>query len=287
MNKLSEVGTVEEMLAFARQANALYPSDYEIKNDLAGCIYNIWEKSNDSGLQREMENLCSSVIAECSDEGIRYDAIYLLIQVYRKTKQCEKALEVVNMLTPMKYCREFAKSSGIGDGNAELYVQDEIAKLTDFLGIAISHYPLNDEVSNDISTWDRKIEMLTISNQLYKMIYGDNLMFYHIRLSRNYWLISTYQISQGKKNEALESLEEMCYHSVEYDKSFANDHGKHYTSILADKLIYSEPSKDVHELTEHTNCYYMLERLQNKRYDCIRHVPRFVSIVERLNQYAK
>ncbi len=287
IDRLAEVGTDEEKLAFARTAYSKYPTDYEIKENLAVCLYHIWDVSHDPDILGEIENLCTSVIEECRDEDIRYVAIYLLITIYGRAKQCEKATAALNMLTPMKYCREFVKSSGIGDGNTELYIQDEIDKLTDCLGTAISNYPLSDALPNDPSTWDRKIEMLTISNQLYKLIYGDNLMFYHVRLSRNYWLISTYQMAQGKKDDTLASLEKMCYHAVEYDKAYIKDHGKSYTSILTDKLIYPEPSKDFHELKEHTNCYHMFEKLQNKRYDSIRQDFRFVSILEKLNPYAK
>lgn len=287
MDRLAEVGTVEEQLAFARNAFSRYPFDYEVKENLAVCLYFVWDETRDQKLFDEIETLCSSVVAECRDEDTRYNAINLLVILYGQTQQCKKATQAVNMLTPLKYCREFAKSSGIGDGNTELYIQDEIDKLTDCLGTAIANYPLNEELPNDPSTWDKKIEMLQISNRLYKMIYGDNLMFYHARLSRNEWLISTYQMSQGKWEDALASLEKMCHHAAEYDKSYIENHGKCYTSILTDKLIYPEPSKDFHELTEHTDCYHMLERLQNKRYDCIREDPRFVSIAEKLSQYAK
>ncbi len=287
ISRLAEVGTIEKRIAFARNAISRYPADFEIKENLAVCLYHLWCDTKNIDLIKEIENLCSSVVAECKDEDTRYVAINVLIKIYGDTNQVEKALQAVNLLTPMKYCRELAKSSGIGDGNTEFYIQDEIDKLTDCLGTAISNYPLADELPNDPSTWDRKIEMLTISNQLYELIYGDNLMFYHVRLSRNHWLISTYQISQGKKDETLTSLEKMCYHAIEYDKAYINDHGKLYTSILTDKLIYPEPNKDFHEHTEHTNCYYMLEKLQNKRYDCVRQDSRFVSIMERLNQYSK
>ena len=190
-------------------------------------------------------------------------------------------------LSPMKYCREAVLACGIGDGNTEFYIQDEIDKFTDGLGLSIHNLVLHEDLPNNPSTWDKKIEMLTMSNRLYEMIYGDNLMFYHVRLSRNHWLISTYQISQGKIHDTLESLEKMCHHAVEYDKSFAEDHGKHYTSILTNQLIYPEPGKYFHELTEHTNCYYMLDRLAHARYDGIRENPRFVSVVETLQQYAK
>jgi len=287
INRLSEVGTVEERLDFARNANYKYPADHEIKENLAVCLYNIWDEGHDPSLLHEIESLCSAVIAECRDEDIRYDAINLLITVYGESKQCEKAIESLNLLTPMKYCRETALSNGIGDGNTEIYKQDEIDKLTDALGIAIRNYVLDDELPNDPSTWDRKIEMLKISSQLYFMIYGENLMFHHVRIAFNNWLISTYQIAQRKVNETLFSLEQMCFHAVEYDKSFIADHGKYYTSILTDKLIYPEPGKDFHELTEHTNCYYMLDRLSHSRYDSIRENPRFVAVVDELHQYAK
>ena len=287
MYRLAEVGSVEERIAFARNANFRYPADFEIKVNLAVCLYHLWWDTKNNDLIEEIETLCSSVVADCKDEDTRYDAINVLINLYGDTGQVEKAVQAVNLLSPMKYCREFAKSSGIGDGNTEIYIQDEIDKLTDCLGIAISNYTLEEELPNDPSTWDRKIEMLTISNRLYRMIYGDNLMFYHVRLSRNYWLISTYQISQGKKEEALASLEKMCYHAVEYDQAYINDHGKSYTSILTDRLIYPAPSKDFHELTEHTDCYHMLDRLQHGRYDCIRKEPRFRSAMEKLKQYAK
>ena len=287
MDRLAEVGTEEEQLAFARYAFSRFPFDCEVKENLAVCLYFVWDETHDQKLFEEIETLCSAVIADCRDEDTRYDAINLLINLYGKTKQIEKATQAVNMLTPLKYCREFAMSSGIGDGNTELYIQDEINKLTDCLGTAIANYPLNEEIPNDPSTWDRKIEMLQISNRLYKMIYGNNLMFYHCRLSFNHWIISTYQISQGKQEDALASLEKMCEHAIAYDKAYACDHGKFYTSILTDKLIYPEPSKDFHELTEHTNCYHMLERLQNKRYDSIRGDTRFAMIIERLSKYAK
>ena len=287
MERLSEVGSIEEQVAYARNAFARYPNDYEIRDYLAVCLYFVWDETHDKALFEEIEALLRSVAKECNDEDTRYDAINTLIMLYGEVKQYEKARDWVNRLTPMKYRRETALSNGIGDGKTELYKQDEIDKLTDALGLAIRNYTLDDELPNDPSTWDRKIEMLRISNQLYHMIYGDDLLYHHNRLSMNYWLISTYQISQEKTEEAIDSLEMMCDHAIAYDQAYRNDHGKHFSSFLVDKLIYPEKSKDFHELTEHTDCYYMLDRLQHTRYDGIRHDPRFVATVERLNRYAK
>ena len=287
MERLAEVGSVDERVAYARNAFAHYPNDYEIRDNLAVCLSFVWEKTHDEALFKEIESLLGSVANECTDENTRYDAINTLIILYGEVKQPEKAKEWANRLSPMKYYRETALSGGIGDGKTKFYIQDEIDKLTDALGIAIRNLVLNEDLPNDPSTWDSKIEMLHVSNELYFMIYGDDLMFHHNRISFNHWIISTYQIAQGKTEDALTSLEQMCEHAIAYDQSYQNDHGKHFTSFLVDTKVYPEKSKDFHELTEHTDCYYMLDRLQHGRYDCIRKDPRFISIVEKLNQYTK
>ncbi len=160
MERLAEVGTVEEQLAFARSSIIRYPSDYEIKSDLATCLYLAWEENHDDAMLREAESLSISVLEDCNDEDIRYNTIGGLVIIYSATGRPDKALEYINLLAPMKYCRETTKSWGIGDGNTELYIQDEIDKLTDALGLAINNLVLNDDLPNDPSTWDKKIEMM-------------------------------------------------------------------------------------------------------------------------------
>jgi len=287
MERLSEVGTDDEQLAFARSAFSRYPNDPEIRVYLAACLADRWEETREPSLLTEAETLCTAVIETCHDEDTRYEAITALSCIYSKTDRIEKAKETLQMLSPMKYCRESALACGIGDGNTEWYIQDEIHKLTDCLGTALRALAVSEEVPNDPSAWEKKIEMLTVSNRLYEMIYGENLMFYHCRLSRNFWLISTYQLSLGRPEDALSSLENMCAHAVAYDLSYRNNHGKSYTSIFTDKLIYPEPGKNSHELTEHTECYHLIERLQSHRYDGIRDHERFRAVIAALEEYAE
>ena len=287
MERLAEVGSVEERVAFARNAFARYPNDYEIRDMLAVCLSFVWDENHDEALFAEIENLLKTVVDECDDEDTRYDAINTLISMYAETKQSNKVQELVLLLPRMKYCREFTLSCGIGDGKTEFYIQDEIDKLTDCLGLAIRKLALSEDLPNDPSTWDYKIEMIRISNQLYHMIYGDDLLYHHSRLADNYWVISTYQMSLERTEDALDSLERMCEHAVAHDLSYQNDRGKHFTSFLVDTQYYPEKSKDFHELTEHTYGHYSLARLQNSRYDPIRNDPRFASVEKALREYAK
>ena len=287
IDRLSEVGSVEQCLAYARQAASRYPFDWEIKQNLACCLYPVWEQEHDAAVGAEIEMLCKSIIDGCRDEDIRYDTIYTLNLLYRDMGQAGKARQLLQLLSPMKYCREFALSAGIGDGNTEVYIQDEIDKLTDCLGLAIRSYVLSEDLPNDASTWDKKIGMLRVANKLYDMIYGEDLLFHHNRIAFNHWIISTYEIAQGKVEAALDSLERMCAHTLAYDDAYANDHGKYFSSVFCDKLTYPEPGKEFHELTEHTQSYYMLERMQHERYDCVREHERFTAVVAALQEKAR
>jgi len=285
--RLAQVGSIEKRVAYARYAFTRFPNDHEVRYNLAVCLYHAWKEIPGETVFEEIVSLLKSIANECKDEDTRYHAISTLILLYGEVKQSEKAKEWVNRLTPMKYCRETALSNGIGDGKTKFYIQDEIDQLAAGLGSAIQTLVLSEDLPNDRSTWEDKIEMLRIANQLYFLIYGDNLMYHHSRLSFNHWIISTYQMALGKTEDAMDSLEKMCDHAVAYDTAYQSARGKHFTSFLVDTQIYPEKSKDFHELTEHTQCYYRLYKMQNKRYDPIRQEPRFISIIEKLNQYAK
>ena len=105
MARLAETGTIEERIAFARSAASRYPSNFEIKEHLAVCLYHLWHDTQDHNLIKEIENLCSSVVSACNNDDIRYDALNILINIYGITKQCEKAMLTLDRFPPMKYCR--------------------------------------------------------------------------------------------------------------------------------------------------------------------------------------
>lgn len=285
-NCLKEVGTIEERISFARESLIRFPGDDTIKEELAISLYFLWSENHEENVLTEAEALFKSVMENSTDPDLRYDAVFALIAIYKKTGNHEKAIQTAEMLMPMKYCREFALASGVGDGKTEWHIQNAINKLADCLGSSIRNYVLNEDLPNDESTWDKKIEMLKTSNEIYRLVYGDNLMFYHVRLSRNYYLISTYLIAQGKKDEAIDALEKMCEHGLAYDLSHEKDHGN-YTSILTDNLVYPAPGGDFYELTEHNESYYLLDRMKSSCYDGIRDNERFGSILKKLESRAK
>ena len=45
LERLSEVGSVEERVSYARNAFTRYPIDYEIRDNLAVCLYFVWQRA--------------------------------------------------------------------------------------------------------------------------------------------------------------------------------------------------------------------------------------------------
>ncbi len=284
--RLAQVGTVEERISHCRCALLRYPFDFDLKLHLAVALCHQYSDASEKNAPtEEIEALLLSIVEHCNDMDIRYSAIFTWCDLLGEAGRGQQAKELIDRYcTPMKYRKESVLANGIGDGKTELYKQDEIDKLTDALGLAIRNLVLDDELPNDPTTWEKKIQMLVISSQLYRMIYGDHLMFYHERLATNHYLLSTYLIAQGKTDSALEALERMAHHARAYDVSYQNDHGKHYTSVLVDRLIYPEPSRDFHEVSEHNAAFYMLDRLRHPRYDTLRTHHRFLAIVQSLEE---
>ncbi len=283
LHKIEEVGTIDEMISFARNAVAQFPGEYSFKNYLA--VYLLWKWKDDNknpSISKEIELLCNTVIDNCKDGETVCFAINTLKDLYAVSGDSGKAYEIVNKLQPMSCCRENALANGIGDGKVDFYIQDSITKHINDVCMQIQWLVLDDELPNDSSTWDKKIEMLYTAINIYKSVYGEDLMGNHASVSRYYYLISTYLLAQGKTEAALECLERMAYHGMEYDKSYENDRGKYYSSYLCDKVKYTDDRKYVHSYS-----YYMLSDLDSVRFESIRANEKFKEIYAKCEESAE
>ncbi len=287
VQRLAETGTLAERLTFARTALLRYPYDCELRENLAVCLYHQWCETGDMGIYSEIEALCTSVMERTDDPILSCDALNVLRSLYIDTGKTEKARALIENLPPMVCCKEDILANGIGDGNAELYIQDAIDRHADAVGCLIQSLVLDDEISNAPDTWDRKIALCSRAIDFYRFIYGEDCLFYHCRLSMLYWLRSTYEIAQGKTEDTLASLEQMTHHALAYDHAYIHDRGKHFQSILCDHIVYPEPgTKGFHEVDAHNDAYYMLDHIMADRYDGIRNYGRFCAVEETLRAHA-
>lgn len=288
--KLSEIGNDNDNLNFARQSVAEFPSNLYFQKNLADCIcrYYMWQDlDRDIAKLNEAEKLYITIINDTQNDELKFDSIAALASLYGNGyNDSKKALLTVNNLPRMVCSRENIRADIFRGEESILYKQKHIELLTDLLGTEIQSLVLNG-MSNETEKWDLKINMLRTQINLYEMIFGDDLKFYNERLSTTYRIIATYLIAQGKQAETLDALEKAAEYAIAYDKAFNNEHGTFYSSPFVNNVSYDERNDEFHELTEHSQSYYMLERLTQNRYDTIRSDKRFIEIIETLTPYCR
>lgn len=289
IQRLNEVGDYNEQLEYARYAISLYPSDDELRLNLANCLGDtLWEKNPDKSKMKEAEAIHLSLLNENTTDNVRYRNIWGLTHLYaRGFKNSEKAFEIANKLPELKSCREYLFTCGMGDGKGVYHNQNFIDILTGALAEGINSLILCDDMPNDESTWDNKIKMYQVAYQIMCLIYEGDFMYHNNALAFNRYLVSTYQIAQGKLEDTLNSLEQMCKHAIDDVKSAESDRGRTFNSIFVNTIEYPYPNPDFHEYTVHNTCYYMLDRLEEKRFNIIRNDERFENIVKCLKDYSK
>lgn len=285
--RLRNEGTLEENIAFARQVVAEFPSEESFQLYLADSLQRlIWADTPDKALIEESEKIYLTVLETTKDISIQCQAITGLVTHYSYwLKDDARASKMANRLPSLEYCREFTKALCV-ENNRRTYLQKAIELCTAYLTLYIKELVFETEQANDESALKRNIQMLKTSNEITRMIFGEDMMYHHAKVCYYAKHMSTIQLALGKTDDALDSLEEMTKHAIACDESYQNDHGKHFTSPFVDTLIYTGTSSDFPD-NEDDQCKYCLELLADSCYDCLRENKRFLAIIKELKHRAK
>ena len=288
----NELGTGAEAIPEARQFAAEFPGDERIQEHLADtlCRAYMWQEQPDTDALTEAERIYSTLAERTESMEYRGNILESLAILYAEGfRDTKKAVQVTEQLPSMRFSREetLSQIAGTaaqrGDDSLLHYDQDYIDRLTDTLamrltGYTVAHIPDNPE------RWDEKIAVFEKMIELYRMIYGENLLFYHGRLAYLWRIIATYKVAQKKTGETLSCLEKMCDHALLAD---AANPGDRFTSPFTDRLIYPEKGDNFDDLTVHNNTWYCRQKMEQSRYDPLRDDPRFTEILRRLDEEAK
>ncbi len=286
-----ELGLGREVLAEARLYAAEFPSDEKIQENLADtlCRGYMWEDEPDMEALAEAEKIFQVLAETTKDSDFRHHILESLAFLYAVGFKDKAKLERMLVEVPlMAYSREQVGATSFYQlDKSTVRIQDYMDKLTDSLATTMQWYII-DCIPNGADMWEAKIEMFEKLIELYRFVYGENLLFYHSRVSGLYRVIATYKVAQGKYDETLDCLERMLYHIQEKNKVRPGD--KH-TSPFTDQLAYGEVLPGMgafDDLSVHNDAWYVLNgKLNQSRYDPIREMPRFVRIVEELTAIAQ
>ena len=280
VNYKSQMGVSREDIPWARQILAEFPSNVRLQLNLGKCLF--WaqdENDPNSAELKEAEKIFLSVSENAESTDHRTQALVWLCNLYSNgLKDAVEFNNTVELLPTIYNCREKIKYDLCENDTKE--TQNYIRCLADLLGITLKRYTAY-RINNDRSKWDEKIAVFEWIIDMYKMIFGDDLLFYNLRVAELYRYIATYKVAQKKYDETLDCLEKMCNHIEKFEVSS----DAYYNSPFADNITYQTGSI-AHWV--HNDAWEVLnDKFPQERYDPIREDARFVAIENRLKKIAK
>lgn len=283
-----------EAVEQARLWAAEFPGEEDVQEYLACtiCRYTMWDERPKKGLLEEAERIYTTLIETTADNEFRSCITEQLAALYAVGfRDLHKAEITADRLPKMRYCREEAKANMFSyrclcREESDRYIifrQDYIRKLTDSLALTMLHY-IDDDIPDDPGRQDEKIAYLETLIHLYHTVFGENMLFFHDRVSSLWRVIATCYLDQKKYGDALDALEKMTEHAILCGKA---EPGTAYSSPFTDRLVYEGQTADCHINEAHNCAYYCRSRMNQERYDPLRDTERFRSVIAALDENAQ
>ncbi len=286
-----ELGLGKEAIAEARMFVAEFPSDEKMQENLADtiCRAYMWEEEPDLCKLAEADRIYQTLLATARDSDFRNNILESLAHLYAVAfKDKYKLEQTINQLPLMAYSRESVGANAFWELDKSIVrKQDYIEKLTDSLGIALQWYVV-ECIDNSPEMWDGKIAMLEKIIELYRFVFGENMLCYHARVAGLHRIIATYKVAQGKFDETLDCLEKMLYHVKKQQTVKTGDRYDSPFMTEIEAYVDLPGLGEFDKLEAHNDAWYILNgRLTQSRYDPIREMPRFVKIIDELSEIAE
>lgn len=293
-----EIAVDDILLENARQFVAEFPSDENVRKFLADTLYMSYiflgEEEKDKRCLEEAEKIYISLIETTNDVDFKSKTLVALCVLYSLGyDDRRRAMLTAEKLPSMYYSREFACAASVScfeqaagsttDEDAKFNQQNLICNLTDALGHWLVNYIIN-RIPNGGERFDEKVDMFYKVIDLYKLVYGENLLFHHTDVAYIYRVIATYRVAQRRYDETLDVLDKMCYHC---EKRSGTQIGDSFDSEFSYLIKSYDDNTGYQDDTIHNLAWYCLEKMGQSRYDPLREMPKFKEIVERLKAIAK
>lgn len=275
----SSKGLIDENIAICRTAVNEFPNDFDLLSSLAFYL----GKKNET--RKEAISINERILADCTDDDIRYSVMQKLAYDYKSIGEKEKAIETAKKL-PGIYTTSHILLSDIYDGENKItQLKINIENFcdcftSDIMNFARTKY--NDD--KDAASVQKRIKLYQKAIDIYRIIYEDgDYGFYNSRMNNvcmgmanNYLLLDDF-------HNALDCLEKAGDYAIAFDtlpKIFT------HTSIIFENNEFSK-TKNLSKDYAHNDSYGMIQHLLNDiKYNPIGETERFKSIIAKLEQYA-
>lgn len=272
-------GLIDENIEICRNAINEFPNEFSLLNKLS---FYLMVRYN----TKESISIDERILADCTDDHIRYSVMQRLAYSYKTIGEKDKAIEVARKLpsTPVT-CDMILEALYDGEERVEQLRKNIISfcdyitrDMSRFLWAKYSDTGNEKDVQTRIKTYQKAID-------IYKIIYEDgDYGFYNTRMAGLHLAMASNYILLNDYDNVLDCIEKSAEYTIAFDmlpEVFT------HTSIIPDGYEFTKAQ----QLSKHYNyndSYEMLNMdLCNERYNPIRDTERFKAVLAKLEQYAE
>lgn len=296
-----EWGKAQEQIDLMRTAIAEFPAEEKLLLRLAKAIYIKWgvtygyhtiarqygdswncpvwdyEKHRSYENWEETVKIMEKLLADSTDDKIRSDCRRMLVDIYAKSGEKERAMEIANQCDEIHGSKQNLLADAFDGKDAVLHKQKLLTTLLhqirELMWFLASGYIKDKDVI------DEAVDILvSLNKHVYK---GGDYGVYHFDMKELYINYSWTLFGQNRMDEMFEALENAYEHAKSYDAYLdelrANKELK-YTSPYLDMITETKENRN-----SARNLPYLLKILEDKdNYKKQHDDPRYVELVRRI-----
>ena len=266
-------GCIAENISILRVALNEFPNDYSLLSDFA--FYLQVDYENKEYITESM-SIYERIMADCTDDAIRYSSIQFLAYLYKHNGDKKKTLEIANRLP---YMNREELLCQLLDGD------DRTMHLQNHLMTSCENFARNIRSLSNRKDHNQHMAIIDKAMDVYRLTYENgDYGFYNTRMA---WLCrekACVYIHLNDFDNALDYLDKAADYEIAYDTM---PEVYLHTSLLFDGYEYFKGKSVVNNNISNA-CYKMLHNEFIKAvYDLIRDKERFMVIISKLKQYAR
>lgn len=231
----------------------------------------------------EAVSLCRHILEDCSDDALRDRTKKTLCDIYaHQLDDGVQALEIAEQFHDMAFCREIIKATVLTGEVAFRQAQENLILFADNIWWHLYNLACVPDISGDRYTVDERLTLLRTGVEVFRLIFGDQPLFYADRLANSCRQMALLYLEKGEPEAALEQIEQLADYAIAYDR---RPDEAVYTSALLNRVAYARAADATERNTnpEAGKCARMLPQLNGSRaFAPLRREPRFQAALERM-----
>lgn len=276
-------GDIESAIMSWRKALHEFPNDYYIMNNLALSLHFYYLDEVDINLKNiyydEALTLGEKILEECTDDKIRYDAIRLLVQIYKYKGDEKHAKMLIDNMPDIYSCSNMLLTHILENDELIEHERNNIDLFMFFLKPAI--LKVSEDKKYSVSD---KINIYKLYETLLDIIYGEDSEEIKKREYKIYLIIAKYYGELDDIDNTLKYLEKLKYYSVENVKVPIYDNYEMKSILFKGQIRQDEYIKNY----DCNSAMLALNEINaTYQFNFISNTDRFQSVLTELEKYAK